>query len=1048
MANRPNPEDETNPVFINTSYPLHASPFLVNRPEAVNERDGNRSGSSTVPSRNDTAQRASSIEGLPAASFARSPRSTNIPDLQRQLNHLDPERQRLTGRHAEIRAGLLPTPQSTTDNSRPVNGVSTRPPLRRNPAFTRIRASEDLERPTVNGVNPEDHPRQVDQTQHRVHRLNSESSFLTRTTNAAESLPPLRASNSNHTHPSAASPDTPELPRREQFPEVSALRPSGIQFSLHDFARIGVQGLGLLQRPSAIGVIRQPNVLLVVATDRPESDDGSSLSSSVSSSISDILDFDFEFPTPPAPPNSRNTSDDNLSSNNYLSELQSLAVTDLLRSSSISEIVTARPGISSVSHTVNPENLPPMDIGHHRSPEPTATNHPETSSFSGPGTVIPENSQDLNQTLVRSLDSTVTDRPETSSISDAVTTEHPAGSTSSTVNQNVQAGNTNLYEASGPITIGSAENSFISDTDTPDCPAAHTSSNTHQTSQALRGGYSGPETSSNTSQTTQVVDNINTHIPNSENSSTATHAAEHIEAARTLCTLSDGLTLIDDSSHVTQTQVVNTEHPDPSDSEHPNIPAASTETAQTSCPLSDGITLANDNPSLTNIQGVNNYNSEPSVSEGLHADTNKTAASAEVTNILPDRSDTPSSVNDITYFTDVEGVNHTHPEPRVSVETNTDLTAALIEAANTPIPNSQFPLFTEFSYHHEPSTPTNHNPQATIVSDRFTTPDRPLIGPINHSGRSLFRPPTPFRQSASQPPPSPRVVPTTIRPRRQRRTITTEAGSPVRAGPSNWTAPGAPHSPLWHFNRLQQQNNAASPDYPDHPGPCGPRLNSSPLPLPLPTLRRVQGSESLRALSAEHGQQTPLLAVAADQPRANVFGGQEEEEEQEEELVMEPVGGYAVAEEEDLPAYNPAADDFIEGGEGEEEEEGEGREEGPEGAMVEQARHYLRQVANEVNVLDEIEAAVLVRGSGAAVRARLALLLAEEVVVGALRAALGAVELHRLQAERLFDVAQVLRADGLEAQLRADSYALLLEETHLELAALRRRIQREGHLGR
>lgn len=206
----------------------------------------------------------------------------------------------------------------------------------------------------------------------------------------------------------------------------------------------------------------------------------------------------------------------------------------------------------------------------------------------------------------------------------------------------------------------------------------------------------------------------------------------------------------------------------------------------------------------------------------------------------------------------------------------------------------------------------------------------------------------------------------------------------------------------------------------------------------------------MRALSAEHGQQTLPLAAAAvpGEPEVNVLGGQEEEGEEEE--VMEPVGDYAVVEEQDLPVYDPAEDDFVEEGgdaarEGEEEEE---EEEGPEGVLLAEARHYLHQVANEVNILDEIEAAALVRGSGAAIRARMALVLVEEEVRGALRAAVGAVELHRVEVQRLVELTRVLQAEGLLAQERAFSDALLLEETRIELALLYRRIrgdERNGH---
>ncbi|KAK5053330.1 hypothetical protein LTR84_002304 [Exophiala bonariae] len=838
--------------------------------------------------------------------------------------------------------------------------------------------------------------------------------------------------------------DIPRIPQQPQLPELSRLRPAGHNVTLRDFELLGVQGLQLLQGPAAaIEVFQEHNTLLVVATDLPGVE-----FESETSSISDPDEVEVQHsPAPNAPQNTPTSSEGNLALEssaldhlvleNHLRELQDLNVTHLPEPSSTSGVVNSHPETSSMnmqaSTTDTREASNTTGIAYPESPSISSNPRYPVVLTSSPTTQV---TQDVGTDL-ETPNPTVTDSPEISSISDTVDTEHPAAPNALTTNQ----------------------------------------------TRALYTGDDESETS-NTSQSTRAVNPVNSQDEDSGNSSTAIQAAiENTEVAWALYNHSDDLSLADDSSPVNENQAVNTENSDPSDPELSNITAVSTEIANTSRPLLAGSTLIN--ASYADIEGVNNNNSGPSVPEDSTQDTNNTATSTEVASplpnlphtptrvidlssftnvegvthtqpesnsedlnssliadsthvrsIIPYRPDTPSSTNSITYFTDNEGVNHAHPEPRVPVETNTRLTATPIEAADTSLPVSQFSHTIEVTHddqHHEISTPTTPT-QATIVSDRFTTPDRPLIGQADYSGP---RPTTPIQQSIPIAPLSPRDAQTTIRPRRQRRTTVTEAGSPVRTAP---TAPGAPQSPLWHFNRLQ--NNAANTAH--RLGPSGPRLNSPPLPPSLPTLRRVAGSESLRALSAEHGQPNPpLAAVAADEPEADVFGDQDEEEEQQEEAVMEPAGAYAVPEEEDLPAYNPAADDFIEG-DGEEEEE---RVEGPEGAMVEQARHYLHQVGHEVNVLDEIEATTLVRGSGAAVRARLGLLLAEDVVVGALRAAVGAVELHRMQTQRLFDLAQVLRAEGMEAQLRADSNALLLEETRLELAALRRRIQRGGRNG-
>lgn len=182
------------------------------------------------------------------------------------------------------------------------------------------------------------------------------------------------------------------------------------------------------------------------------------------------------------------------------------------------------------------------------------------------------------------------------------------------------------------------------------------------------------------------------------------------------------------------------------------------------------------------------------------------------------------------------------------------------------------------------------------------------------------------------------------------------------------------------------------------------------------------------------------MVIAADEPEVNALNDIQEDEAEED---APPVEG-------DLPAYNPADDDFMEedvGGEDDDDANMAVGEDAPEGVLLVGVRRYLRQVAAEVDILDEIEAAALVRGSGAAVRARMALVFAEEGLVGALRAAVRAVEMHREEALRLADVARALRAEGLAAEDRAISNAVALEAARMELVALRHQAQRNERNG-
>lgn len=200
------------------------------------------------------------------------------------------------------------------------------------------------------------------------------------------------------------------------------------------------------------------------------------------------------------------------------------------------------------------------------------------------------------------------------------------------------------------------------------------------------------------------------------------------------------------------------------------------------------------------------------------------------------------------------------------------------------------------------------------------------------------------------------------------------------------------------------------------------------------------------------------MVNAADEPEVNGLNDIQEEEaaaaEIEQDGLINPAPAAVVLEEAeedappvegDLPVYNPADDDFIEE-DAEEEDDDDANmqvgEDAPEGVLLAGARRYLRQVGAEVDILDEIEAAALVRGSGAAVRARMALVFAEEGVVGALRAAVRAVEMHREEAQRLADVARALRAEALVAEDRAISNAVALEAARRELVALQHQVQR------